>query len=413
MRADRGSDSPTPRGARFRGSTLLLAVALLAACDRADALDDFEAFPQLEAVEEFEIAGLDDDGRAFLAPDQMQLAGDTAVFLHRRERRVRVADRETGGSLRTLVEPGQMQDPTGVGVVQDVIWVRDQLPDPVFRIFALDGGQQIEEVPAAGWSHEGHTVRGMHLTSRGEIIAATATPFRTIVRGEVRERTLLRIAGAVAQPLMSVPVERSVLGCVRDHGGGIYSAQPFSDDPLHALSPDGYELAILERRVADSQDPVSHLEFGHLDADSIVRRQIRYSPRPIEQHWIDGIVRNWQGELGLPYSHSEPLIRDWLYQPEHLPFANDLRLDVERRAWIRLWDPSEMIQQFALRSSPPEEATWLVIGPDGESVGRVALPADLRWLQAAGGVVWGARTADDGTGIILRYRLVQHVDEPR
>jgi hypothetical protein len=402
-----------PSGARPRRSAFFLAVALLAACDRADTLDPFAAFPQLDAVEDLEIAGLDDDGRAFLAPDQMQIAGELVVFLHLRERRVRVADRETGGALRTLVEPGQMQAPTRLGVIDDAVWIRDQRPDPMFRLFTLSGGSPIEEILDEDWTYEGRTVQGFHLTSQREVIAATATPSAAIVRGEMKERALLRIAGGVPQLLASLAIERNVLGFVRDDGGGIYSRQPFSDDPLYALSPDGHRLAILERRVTDSADPTSTLKLRHIDDNSFVRHPLRYLPRSIERHWVDDIVRAWQAELGLPYSHSEPLIRDRLHQPDHLPFASDLRLDVERRAWIRLWDPAEMILMYNLRSSPPAEAAWLVIDPDGNPAGRVALPTDLRWLQAAGDVVWGAKTADDGTGIILRYRLMQRIDEPR
>jgi hypothetical protein len=398
-------------GPRSRGLALLL-VALLAACDqRGDTLDHFEAFPQFDAVKDLEIAGLDDDGRAFLAPDQMQIAGELVVFLHRQERRVRVADRETGRSLRTLVEPGQMQVPTRLGVIDDAVWVRDARPDPMFRLFALAGGSQVDKVPAGDWTYEGHTVRGVHLTSKREVIAATATPSAAIVRGVTKERTLLRIVGGVLEPLVSVAREQSVLGFVRDDGGGIYSAQPFSDDPLYALSPDGYRLAILERRVTNSADPASTLELRHVDDDSIVRRPLRYSPRPIERHWVDDIVRDWQRELGLPYSHSEPLIRNRLHQPNHLPFASDLRLDVDGRAWIRVWDPAEMILEYNLRSSPPTEATWLVIDLDGSPAGRVVLSTDLRWLQAAGDAVWGAKTADDGTGIIVRYRMTSATDE--
>jgi hypothetical protein len=402
-----------PSGVGSRRWAFFLAVTLLAACDRADTLDPFAAFPQLDAVEDLEIAGVDDDGRAFLAPDQMQIAGELAVFLHLRERRVRVADRQTGRALRTLVEPGQMQVPTRLGVIDDAVWIRDSRPDPMFRLFTLPGGSPIDEILDEDWTYEGRTVRGFHLTSEREVIAAPATPSAAIVRGEMRERALLRIAGGVPQLLASLAIERNVLGFVRDDGGGIYSRQPFSDDPLYALSPDGHRLAILERRVTDSADPTSTLELRDTGDNSFVRHPLRYSPRSIARHWVDDIVRDWQAELGLPYSHSERLIRDRLHQPDHLPVASDLRLDVERRAWIRLWDPAEMILMYNLRSSPPAEATWLVIDPDGNPAGRVALPTDLRWLQAAGDVVWGAKTADDGTGIILRYRLMQHIDEPR
>jgi hypothetical protein len=304
-----------------------------------------------------------------------------------------------------------MQVPTRLGVIDDAVWVRDARPDPMFRLFALAGGSQVDKVPAGDWTYEGHTVRGVHLTSKREVIAATATPSAAIVRGVTKERTLLRIVGGVLEPLVSVAREQSVLGFVRDDGGGIYSAQPFSDDPLYALSPDGYRLAILERRVTNSADPASTLELRHVDDDSIVRRPLRYSPRPIERHWVDDIVRDWQRELGLPYSHSEPLIRNRLHQPNHLPFASDLRLDVDGRAWIRVWDPAEMILEYNLRSSPPTEATWLVIDLDGSPAGRVVLSTDLRWLQAAGDAVWGAKTADDGTGIIVRYRMTSATDE--
>jgi hypothetical protein len=395
-----------PSGVGSRRWAFFVAVALLAACDRADTLDPFAAFPQLDAVEDLEIAGLDDDGRAFLASDQMQIAGELVVFLHLRERRVRVADRHTGRALRTLVEPGQMQVPTRLGVIDDAVWIRDSCPDPIFRLFTLPGGSPTEKILAGDWAYEGRTVRGTHLTSQREIIASTIDQARAVVRGEIAERVLLRISGGTPVRLVSVPIARNILGFVRGYGGGMYFGQPFSDDPLYALSPDGDLLAILERRVDGTPDPTAVLELKYLRDDSAVRRSLRYPPRPIERRWIDGIIRSWQGELGMPYSHSEPLLRDLLNQPNHLPIANDLQVDADDRAWIRVWDPTDMIQRFNLRSSPPAEATWLVIDSNGNPAGRVALPTDLRWLQAAGDVIWGAMTADDGTGIILRYRLM-------
>jgi hypothetical protein len=56
-------------------------------------------------------------------------------------------------------------------------------------------------------------------------------------------------------------------------------------------------------------------------------------------------------------------------------------------------------------SGGPEEAWWLVIGPDGDPEGRLEAPAMARLLRADATHLWVSEPAPDGTLEVVRVRL--------
>jgi len=239
------------------------------------------------------------------------------------------------------------------------------------------------------------------------MVASPAIASEQVVRGEVRERVLLHmsVSGEILDTLATVSVERGTLGFVQDGGGGIYAGQPFSDDPLYAFSPDLGRLAVLDREVIGRDTPQASLTLRSRRGETGFTRTVEYRPGRIDPGWIDAVIRFWQAELGMPYSHSEPLIRERLHTPDHTPVASEMRVDADGRVWLRAWDLSDAIRRYDLRFTPPEASRWLVIGPDGGSVARVRLPAEVRWLYAYGDALWATRTDGDGAGVVVRYRL--------
>jgi hypothetical protein len=158
---------------------------------------------------------------------------------------------------------------------------------------------------------------------------------------------------------------------------------PWSDAPLWMNSPDGMSIIVVERPVASSaaSSEFRVLRIG-LSGDTLLRRSIAYTPRPMPQSERDSVVRALAGGIiRNPFqtgsrSEIESDIRRNVTAPPFRPPVDDLVVGRDGTIWLR-------------RAPAAAAAEWLVLGPAGGELGVVRLPAGLRVFGADRQRVWG------------------------
>lgn len=178
--------------------------------------------------------------------------------------------------------------------------------------------------------------------------------------------------------------------------GQVFLQQPFSDDPLVEVAHDGSSVVLVERR-AESRWMSEALVVTKLTGrgDTIFTRRYRYSPLPLdnavfEQEVAKILQRFRQGK----YDLREDDIRERMYRPDFRPVVEEARIASDGLLWLR-------------RETSYGEKTvhYVVLGVKGEPVGEVVLPREERVLDATASMLWVSSASDDGTPILVSYRI--------
>ena len=181
---------------------------------------------------------------------------------------------------------------------------------------------------------------------------------------------------------------------------------PFQDDPLIAVTPDGSEIVFVERYHAQRPERASYV-VARFDGRTGKRtaRAYPYAPSPVTAATGDSIVRGLLDSIASPISRrflegfsSRAAARAAVLRPldvtKYLAPITDVVAGADRTVWLR------------------EQGTgaWLVIGRDGDVLGRVTLPAGARLLQGDRDSAWallGDGPAKTASRTLVRYRLVK------
>jgi hypothetical protein len=181
---------------------------------------------------------------------------------------------------------------------------------------------------------------------------------------------------------------------------------PFQDHPLIAVTPDGSEIIFVERYRAQRPDQATY-SVARFDArtgkrtarpyaykpvpltpatgDSLVSRLIDSTRSPITPQFLDGFRS--------PAAARAAILEDLDIGEYQTPIA-DVIAGADRSVWLR------------------EHVTgsWIVLGRNGDMLGRVTLPSDVRLLHADADTVWGLSERGAGSSVsraLIRYRLVK------
>jgi hypothetical protein len=400
--------------------SILLCMALLlgAGCVEERSAGAHASLPMWSATEELVIGDSSDVNHRFLEPSSLHPTGSGGILtLHVKERRLRMFD-DAGRFVRDIAGPDDLAGPLAMGVRGDTAWVLDRLLRTEFRLFRISDGAHIETLIASEASGFGSAadprrfVAAVGILPDGSYLTELYAGARDHVTGRIRDRVFLRTArdGLVLDTLAVLSAERTVIGFLgRDGEGGVFGAQPFSDDPLFAASPVAAVVFVLDRRVEalDGSNRMPHFRLrGHTYAGKqLLERSYAYRPNPIPRRWVDQNVRSWQQELGMAYSRSEPLIRERLFVPAHQPAIAEMHIGVDGRIWLRTWDLAAVSADYGLTQGVPELSVWLVLSAAGEIQGRLELLARVRWLHADDQALWGTYTHPREGGKIVRYGI--------
>lgn len=301
---------------------------------------------------------------------------------------------EQGGSLRRTLGragagPGEFHQVLAIGLYRDSIWAMDPAQVRV-TLFPLRG-EGVQTLPygpyaARSLAPGSYSRRGMptSLLQDGSVLLEenTPDPTRPTSGALLRVDRTMRVLDTVIQ----LPAQHSSMAFEYRDGGAQF-AQPFSDDPLYAVSSDGSLVVLVARRSATSEDGgeflVTVLRNG---TEEVFRRPVQYQPRRLTNRVVDSTVTAMAGGFKPQGMVRSPVtvdsVRSRLFRPAFYPPVQDVRVGRDGTVWLKI--------RFGDSASSVDE--WLQLSPRGFPQRRVTTPNGFRLLEADRRMVWGAFT---------------------
>lgn len=216
----------------------------------------------------------------------------------------------------------------------------------------------------------------------------------------LREARLLRTDRGlgVLDTVTRFSMLHSSMAFVWDDGESHY-VQPFSDDPVYAVSTDGRTLVLVRQdapRTQGGQEFTVYL-WHDLDRAPVVRR-ISYLPRALPDRVVDSMVKEMLRPVGLE-ALSSPItadsIRSHLFRPAFYPPVDQLKVGQDGVVWLRV--------RFA--DGPTDAGDWLMLSSHGFPVARATTPANFRLLEVDGRTLYGVEGDPGDVPQLVRYRV--------
>jgi hypothetical protein len=169
---------------------------------------------------------------------------------------------------------------------------------------------------------------------------------------------------------------------------------PFYPEPVYKVASDGSAIAIVTPRVSEKSDNFFRVTLISADGDTTFSREYAYKPVPIPKQAFDSAVRVMVAKGAAYGVRPEPHVLNQLRQrvPGDLPPVVSLFVSSDGRVWLAL-------------QSKKSPRTWLILGPKGEQIGSVAVPANITLLEARGFTAWGIERDEYDVDSIVRLRL--------
>jgi hypothetical protein len=355
---------------------------------------DLDALPTLSYQEDLRVGSREDPELGFSQVGGVQVAPDGNVYvLDRQEREVRVYD-QSGTPVRVIGRPGQgpgeFERPIQIGLLHDTLWVRDVANDRI-SWFDADGRLLFETrlaervsvdigVPASILITPGAPRADGYLggvIGFGMVPGAPPLPDSFLVPVVRFDRT-----GAVADTV-GWRVERGPLNSIVSLDRVSFSVSTGIQRPPVEID----DSVAVSWEVAPSNDRGSlTVVRAHSRADTVYRRELRYTPAPLPVSYADSIVEVYGDrffERGLNRGTVETAVRAVLaFLPAHYPPISTVRVGSDGTIWLRRSDAGSAAAAKGL-------ATWILIDPDGEVRGSLDLPGSMTVLWSDDRVAWG------------------------
>jgi hypothetical protein len=394
----------------MRFAATILAILIASSCDAAsDPASLTER--RLTPTAELRIGSLDDPESALSYVAAISVGPDGRIYsLHPQEERVRIHDAEgipAGFIGREGEGPGEFGRPFAMGWLADALWVLDASSNR-FSYFDTGGTPlRVQTVSVAPYTPANRNPPRPHgLLSDGTIFYAPSMRGPAVAAGLITETAVERLD--LQATVIDTVYVRSLVNSTwhvqePDEPDGIAwnGDQPLSDAELVLHSPSSSDIVRVRRTPAGTAGldafRVSRVTFA---GDTLFSREYPYVARPIESALVDSLVQDFMDfvaegaeespEVWTPARAGE-LARASLYLPPTQPPVTELHIGHDGSIWLR--------REMTVGAT----RDWLVLSPEGEVVGTVALPANLKILAAEQGRLWGVETDELDVPYIVRY----------
>ncbi len=373
---------------------ILAAAASLSACNGADA----RRSESLQLVEEFRI-GDDELGEEFqFTTIRGLIPYDSAIYVTQTHDPVVRAYSTNGKFLRRISRSGS--GPAEIngsalraGIAGDTLWVIDD----AIRIsyFSLSGEfLDVVNIPASAAKRSDETglfiAEPQVLTKDDGAVGWGVFGAAELFAGKIPKYPLLRLTreGQTVDTIAWVPTRNYGLKFSR----GPYLTQPFSDEPLYALSPLGDRICVVDGVAADDSERANYgVTVIGASGDTLWAREMTYVPRAIDTEVIDS-VRNRIRTMSAPWGVPSWEVDQELFVPAFWPPVTDVFIGVDGSVWIRSDDHEDPV-------------TYTVIDSAGGRVRTVQLSRRIRLKWASAEVAWGFELDEDDVPVIVGFRL--------
>ncbi len=305
---------------------------------------------------------------------------DVVLIAEPAAHRVRLFDLG-GGELPSIgrdgVGPGEFRSPVLTGFFGDDVWVWDLAIGRLSYISASTGRfLDSRALPTGG--------RAAALTDGSALYVARTPP-----SGAPQERLVSRVPESVRDPAEGDTLHVMSLraGTLQIRAGEVtrVSRQPFSDDPLWAVAPNGQWVVVLDRRTGGDRARVTMPLHSWLPGSGGVRRiEVPYEPLDLPVARVDSLATvlsesmvrtiRTRGIAADPADFTPQRVREAFHRPAWTPPAPFIVVTSGGSAWIRT--------QTADRAPQGDLAPWTVVELESGERCWIDLPADWHVLDA-------------------------------
>jgi hypothetical protein len=248
---------------------------------------------------------------------------------------------------------------------------------------------------------------GLHLGSsgptaildNGTLLVPALYILEDVAAGLVSSRPFVLVSGSgeIIDTVAVLPV-RAVF--VIKRGNSSYQGeQPFTRRPLVRMGPLGRHLHIIEFPVESDGKAVVRVTKLTSSADTVYSRSYSFPKIPIPGSIRDSVydaVANALSRGDSPLftrAAGEREARDKVEIPAYYPPADAAFADEDGRLWLRVGVPVEAM------------SLWEILGPTGERMGQVRVPAGADLRYGRGENVWGIEWDELDVPYVVRYRV--------
>jgi hypothetical protein len=298
--------------------------------------------------------------------------------------------------------PGEFSQPARLGWMGDTLWVVD-MPIGRVSLFTPDGvflnSFNLVSPPISEY-YSG--LVPVALQADGSVVSQPMTASRLISSGVVDSIPLFRSdhSGERLDTLAWLSVKNTQLA-IEYPGGGLYTAQPVSDEKLYDSFSSGNGIILVERFVPAKgrTNEYKVLRLG-MTGDTVLSKSIPYDPVPLSQQCRDHIVEDLVSKLDryIP-GPPEGAILEALFLPAVHPPVKNLVAGRDGTIWLQV------------ASARTDSAVWNVLDPAGELIGVVTAPIGLKVLEAEKDLIWGVERDSLDVSYIFRFRVLTDSDD--
>jgi len=390
-------------GRRTVGAPLGLVAAacasILGGCS-ADGSPDGN-LPRWSVVEELRIGSLDEPMLMLTTVSSLAVDDDGTMYIAQPENgTIRVFN-----SVGTLINfigrrgqgPGEFDRVYTIGLLADTLYAID-LGLRRISYFSLEGellrSTQVSPPPI---SPPFLPSMPFAVFPGGSMAVGTAFP-ASISADDLRRVPQLRIdrTGQILDTVTWISYERTGRRAMYE-GRPLGVGSPLSDDAFALFSPDGSQIATVDRTVAAGSGTASFgITMANGSGDTIYARRYEYTPIPIDGAVIDSTVaeraRILVGAFDEPRA-AAGFVRGTMFLPVYYPPVSTISFSASGNLWVRR------------EGIPGRSQSWTVLDQTGEPIAEARLPENLDAPVIRGDAIWGVQPDEFGVPYVVRYRI--------
>lgn len=359
---------------------------------------------------ELRIGSADGDHDALSRVSDVAVGRDGSIYVALPQERVVRVFSAAGRFVRDIGRggdgPGDFRSPDKLGWKGDSLWVSDH---QLTRTSLFDRGGRFGSSCTFVWSSRSRiplTYIPWQLLADGSVLGGKVRvpqPYSEsspVLLAEVR----FTRSGRPIDTVAVLAATHAGLVVERGRAPPIIAAQPFRDDPLLAVSPDGSGIVIVNRDAATRRvgDAFVVTRLGPA-GDTVFTRVYRYTARP------------------LPVSEVATTLEDLARGMRRVSRDRDLSTRIRRAMYVpRFRTPIEEVVAgrdgtiwLRRESSGLTARRWTVLDARGNLLRTVEVPVGTRVLQAEAGRLWGVQEDADGIPYVVRLRVVPRTRIPQ
>lgn len=352
------------------------------------------------------IGSVDGPGALTRAADLVVGQDNRLYIVQPQDRLVRVFSTD-GDLVRTIGRrgkgPAEFEHPERLGWIGDTLWVSDSKLDRI-SLFRQDGSLIATLNLVVPTSEYPYLSKGAGvLLANGSALGTPRFAVPPAVTGPASRTPILRLSrtGQVLDTLAWSARAHQSLILRSARGSMVSSFQPFRDNLIWEVSPDGKSIVFVERPAA-KRSGNSFFQVTKVDASgkTIFSNRYRYSPRRITKGLADSLLSvavQQAMEVFGSRSAAEAEVRKALYLPEYHPPVTDVVVGGDGNIWLRREDLGG------------ETVVWNVLDHRGRVKALLTLPKRLRIKEARGNLVWAIEHDELDVPYVVRYRIREAV----